>query len=125
MSTNHIIHSSDGDTYDLTTNRYTWFMLPEDVQKAMQDWPHGWKIAVTRDEWADISPSWGNYNIYRAKPAPRVTEHVLHWSAGEAALNVRYSDHTHRITIRYSDDTLPAGEYKGPDGAAFIVEELR
>jgi hypothetical protein len=42
--TDHIIHSTDGQTYDLTTNRTPFGLLPKDVQTAMKAWPHGWEI---------------------------------------------------------------------------------
>lgn len=57
-------------------------------------------------------------------PAPKVTEHVLWWSAGEEASFRKYSHDTHSFTIRYTGDTLPAGTYTGPDGAVIVVEDL-
>jgi hypothetical protein len=74
--TDHIIQSKDGQTYDLTTNRIAFGLLPKDVRKAMKAWPHGWEIFTRKwEHWPD--PSWGSASTYRARPAPKVTEHVM------------------------------------------------
>lgn len=71
--TNHIIKSIfDGETYDLTTNRIQLFLLPEDVQRAMQKWPHGWEtISPGRGRREARAPTWIGTVVYRAKPAPQ------------------------------------------------------
>lgn len=129
--TDHIIKSSDGNTYDLTKLTTPIGMLPKDVQDAIRAWPHGvecqcdWHPAP-RGDLASYS-HW----TYRCLPAPAVTEHVLWWKKDFGAVTVKRmslyegdcEDDTHRITIRYTGRTLPFGEYTGPDGAVFIVEE--
>ena len=94
-----IIHSEDGQTYDLTQNRIAFGMLPKDVQDALYAWPHG--IEMYGDygtRWTGVTPAWRSNGIYRATPAPK--EYVLYWTAGLYAAPDRASCHTHRITIR-------------------------
>ena len=99
--TDHIIHSEDGQTYDLTANRIPFGLLPEDVQDAMKAWPHGWEIFNGLKKWEHWpDPSWGSASTYRARPAPKVTEHVLYWSAGYIAGKTKTSSDTHRIILR-------------------------
>jgi hypothetical protein len=103
--TDHIIQSEDGQTYDLTTNRIAFGLLPEDVQRAMNDWPHGWEMYDSSGQWDQWpTPLWSFPATYRAIPAPKVTEHVLYWRDGMGAWPYRkdsdtYRD-THRITLR-------------------------
>jgi hypothetical protein len=99
--TDHIIQSEDGQTYDLTTNRIAFGLLPKDVQDAMKAWPHGWEIYYNFGEWKDWpKPAWSFPSTYRAIPAPKVTEHVLFWKAGCSATPRHYLSDTHRIIIR-------------------------
>jgi hypothetical protein len=105
--TDPIIHSEDGQTYDLTKNRIAFGLLPRDVQDALSAWPHGIEMFIygpdtwnrSRDEPPHELHSVSEF-VYRARPAPDVKEHVLFWKAGEAATLVEDSTHTHRITIR-------------------------
>jgi hypothetical protein len=98
--TNHIIYSTDGQTYDLTTNRIAFGLLPEDVQDAMKAWPHGWEIFnhLRWEHWP--APSWGSASTYRSIPAPKVSEHVLYWKDGHGSWPYRHDSDTHRITLR-------------------------
>jgi hypothetical protein len=99
--TDHIIHSEDGQTYDLTTNRIVFGLLPKDVQEAMKAWPHGWKIFGgfgLFEDWPDSA--WYLTSTYRAIPAPEVKEHVLFWKAGVDATMLERNYDTHRIIIR-------------------------
>jgi hypothetical protein len=96
----HIIHSEDGQTYDLTQNRITFGLLPKDVQEAMKAWPHGWELFNGKIWHSILDLAWYFENTYRAIPAPRVVEHVLFWKAGvDATMSERNYD-THRIIIR-------------------------
>jgi hypothetical protein len=98
--TEHIIHSADGQTYDLTTNRIPFGLLPKDVQEAMEAWLHGWEILNgfgLFENWPD--PAWNLTSTYRAIPAPKVTEHVLYWKARYSATHAQKPCDTHRITI--------------------------
>jgi hypothetical protein len=96
----HIIHSEDGQTYDLTQNRITFGLLPKDVQEAMKAWPHGWEMFNGKIWHSILDLAWYFENTYRAIPAPRVVEHVLFWKAGvDATMSERNYD-THRIIIR-------------------------
>ena len=96
-----IIHSEDGQTYDLTTNRIAFGLLPKDVQDAMKAWPHGWEIYSGLGQWKDWpTPAWSFPSTYRAIPAPKVTEYVLFWKAGYDATTYLVGYDTHRILIR-------------------------
>jgi hypothetical protein len=96
----HIIHSEDGQTYDLTQNRITFGLLPKDVQEAMKAWPHGWEMFNGKIWHSILDSAWYFENTYRAIPAPEVKEHVLFWKAGvDATMSERNYD-THRIIIR-------------------------
>jgi hypothetical protein len=99
--TDHIIHSTDGQTYDLTTNRIAFGLLPKNVQEAMKAWPHGWEMYDDYVAWGNrVTPAWRRGGTYRAIPAPEVKEHVLFWKAGvDATMSERIYD-THRIIIR-------------------------
>ena len=97
----HIIHSTDGQTYDLTTNRIAFGLLPEDVQEAMKAWPHGWEIFNGLRKWEHWpDPLWGSGSTYRAIPAPKVKEGMLYWRDGFGAWPYRQDNDTHRILIR-------------------------
>jgi hypothetical protein len=103
--TDHIIHSEDGQTYDLTQNRITFGLLPKDVQEAMKAWPHGWEIFNGKIWHSILDSAWYFENTYRAIPTPKVKEHVLFWKAGlDAIMSERCSVwqliDTHRIIIR-------------------------
>jgi len=96
----HIIHSEDGQTYDLTQNRIAFGLLPDDVQEAMKAWPHGWELFYGCGKWKPWEPKWSAVGTYRAKPVPKAVEHVLFWKAGvDATMSERNYD-THRIIIR-------------------------
>jgi hypothetical protein len=95
----HIIQSSNGRVYDLTALEAPFGLLPEDVQNALKDWPHGCEIWLDYG-WSDINPSWSTGCVYRAKPAPEVKEYVLYWLPGYSASEVQILEDTHRITIR-------------------------
>jgi len=99
--TYHIIQSEDGQTYDLTTNRIVFGLLPKDVQEAMKAWPHKWKMYDKYGVWRNrVTPAWRSNGVYRATPAPKVVEHVLFWKAGlDATMSEHFID-THRIIIR-------------------------
>jgi hypothetical protein len=105
--TYHIIQSEDGQTYDLTTNRIAFGLLPKDVQDALSVWPHGIELFVYGpDTWnrSDSTPPYDLHSVsefvYRARPAPKVTEYVLYWAAGyEGSRQETFSD-THRIILR-------------------------
>jgi hypothetical protein len=99
--TYHIIHSEDGQNYDLTTNRIAFGLLPKDVQEAMKAWPHGWKIFSgfgLFEDWPDSA--WYLTSTYRAVPAPKVKEYVLYWREGWCAYPDAGGADTHRIIIR-------------------------
>jgi len=99
--TDHIIQSEDGQTYDLTTNRVVFGLLPKDVQEAMKAWPHKWEMFNGLKEWEHRpTPAWSPTSTYRAIPAPKVTKHVLFWKAGYYATDYRAPTHTHRIVLR-------------------------
>ena len=122
----HIITSAiDGETYDLTKNRIQWDLLPKDVQDAFRSWRHGFKVYHSPN-WlnATENPSFYYELVYRARPAPKTTEHVLWWRAGAVAGSAQDCRDTHRLTIRHTGDTLPFGTYKleGSD-ATFTVEK--
>jgi hypothetical protein len=70
--TDHIIHSTNGRTYDLTALETPFGLLPEDVQSALMEWPHGWEHWISPD-WITWKPSWSYDCVFRAKPAPKVT----------------------------------------------------
>jgi hypothetical protein len=99
--TDHIINSTDGQTYDLTTNRVAFGLLPEDVQEAMKAWPHGWEMYDDYGLWGNrVTPAWRRGGTYRAVPAPKaVVEHVLYWREGGHA-DCHGAADTHRIIIR-------------------------
>ena len=99
--TDHIIHSTDGQTYDLTTNRIAFGLLPEDVQDAMEAWPHGWEV-YSYDKWKPWTPSWDPPTTYRAIPTPKVTEYVLYWREEGHATTYFCNNpvDTHRVIIR-------------------------
>lgn len=125
----HIIHSTNGRTYDLTALETPLALLPDDVSDALREWPHGLQRLHCSGEWKIADTIWSAEFTYRAKPAPKVTEHVLYWHEDHAALLLRGPYHTHKITLRYNTpdpfDTLPAGTYTGPDGAVIVVEALK
>jgi hypothetical protein len=99
--TDHIIHSEDGQTYDLTQNRITFGLLPKDVQEAMKAWPHGWEFFNGKIWHSILDSAWYFENTYRAKPAPKAGERVLYWGAKSFAATYRTQhDTTHRIIIR-------------------------
>jgi hypothetical protein len=119
-----IIHSTNGRTYDLTQNEIRNDLLPNDVLRALQCWPHGLEIRINGN-WIDDGYGHTPSATYRAKPAPQVNEYVLYWEPGMAAYSGSSGMESHRITIRYTSGTLPAGTYTGPDGAEIIVEALK
>jgi hypothetical protein len=101
--TDHIIQSTDGQTYDLTTNRIAFGLLPDDVQAAMKAWPHGWELFNSRVEFEKWdTPLWGSTSTYRAIPTPKVTEYVLYWREEGHATTYFCNNpvDTHRITLR-------------------------
>ena len=105
--TDHIIQSEDGQTYDLTTNRIAFGLLPKDVQDALSVWPHGIELFLYGpDKWnrSDSTPPYDLHSVsefvYRACPAPKVTEHALYWMVGYNATTYLAGDDTHRILIR-------------------------
>jgi hypothetical protein len=84
LMTDHIIQSEDGQTYDLTTNRIAFGLLPKDVQDALSAWPHGIELFLYGpDKWirSDSTPPYDLHSVsefvYRARPAPKGTEHVM------------------------------------------------
>jgi hypothetical protein len=101
----HIIHSSNGRTYDLTALETPFGLLPEDVQKALKDWPHGVSQYTDCGEtgWRDHVMHKVSYHpcvVYRAKPAPQVREYVLYWKkAADGTPFCKFGD-THKIIIR-------------------------
>jgi hypothetical protein len=125
----HIIQSANGRTYDLTALETPFGLLPEDVREALEAWPHGWhrfhcvngeyKWQSSDNEILGMYPA----TSYRAKPAPKITEHVMWWASGNYAVLTKAPWHTHRLTIRHIGDTLPYGTYTGPDGATITVEK--
>jgi hypothetical protein len=121
----HIFTSAiDGETYDLTKNRIRWDLLPADVQEALGIWPHGF-LYWWAGKWHEVDDiRRADDGIYRARPAPKVTEHVLWWRLGyeDTYPRKRHKD-THRLTIRHTGDTMPYGTYTGPDGATITVEK--
>jgi hypothetical protein len=119
----HIIRSVNGREYDLMQNEIRNDLLPKDVLRAMREWPYG--LIRRRDgRWADDVFDQHGPMTYRAKPAPKVTEHVLYWEfSGNASLE-SFPNDTHRLTIRHTGDTLLAGTYTGPDGARIVVDAL-
>jgi hypothetical protein len=96
----HIIQSSNGRVYDLTALETPFGLLPEDVQKALKDWPHGWTEFLGSEWHIKTSLAWARYYTYRAKPAPEVKEYVLYWCPGYNATKSSDDFDTHRITIR-------------------------
>jgi hypothetical protein len=103
-----IIHSEDGQTYDLTKNRIAFGLLPKDVQDALSAWPHGIEMFIygpdtwnrSRDEPPHELHSVSEF-VYRARPAPDVKEYVLYWEEGYWATSCLYDEcYTHRIIIR-------------------------
>jgi hypothetical protein len=95
-----IIHSEDGQTYDLTQNRIAFGLLPKDVQEAMKAWPHGWEMYDGYVAWGNrVTPAWRREGTYRAIPAPKVTKHVLYWGPGMWATMSERNHDTHRIII--------------------------
>jgi len=130
---NIITSAFDGETYDLTKNSIRWDLLPVDVQEAIMSWPHGWSRYEGDGRWVELpaQPSsrrqgFLSSRIYRARPAPKVTEHVLCWRLGDAAAgSVREERDTHKITIHHIGNTLPFGTYPGPDGATITMEEAK
>ena len=124
----HIIASAvDGETYDLMTNRIRWDLLPADVQQAFRAWPHGLSV-WTDGLWFNVETMRSIHdNTYRARPAPKATEHVLWWRLGyEGTYPRKRHKDTHKIIIRRTGDTLPFGTYKleGSD-ATFTVEKAQ
>jgi hypothetical protein len=122
-SSHHIITSANGRTYDLTALETPFGLLPEDVQEALRAWPHGWAYYTTCAGWENTYPHWGKCQTYRARPAPKVTEHVLWWCARSDATTYIGDCDTHKITMTHTGDTLPFGTYTGPDGATITVEK--
>jgi hypothetical protein len=95
----HIVQSSNGRTYDLTALETPFGLLPEDVQKALKDWTHGWEFWEIAN-WKSVCLVGLGSVAYRAKPAPQVKEYVLYWEAGFSAEFVQVRSDTHKITIR-------------------------
>ena len=126
----HIITSANGRTYDLTALETPPCLLPNDVREALEAWPHG----LTRLYSSHLSgnPAWkdvpaicrisADAAIHRARPAPKVTEHVLWWYGGRVSLD-RWSSDTHKITMTYTGDTLPYEVFTSPSGATITVEK--
>jgi mRNA-degrading endonuclease RelE of RelBE toxin-antitoxin system len=128
--TPHIITSANGRTYDLTALETPPALLPADVHKALEDWRHGLQRLHSSQfrlepQWRDVDHIVADAAVYRAKPAPKTTEHVLWWRAGTDATTFIGDIDTHRLTIRHTGDTLPYGTYTGPDGATFTVEKAQ
>jgi hypothetical protein len=99
--TDHIIHSADGQTYDLTTNIIAFGLLPKDVQDAMKAWPHGVEMYTCSGKWESWpKPAWLQASTFRARPAPKVTEYVLYWRDRMGTWPYRQDNDTHRITLR-------------------------
>ena len=80
----HIIQSEDGQTYDLTTNRIAFGLLPKDVQDALSAWPHGVEMFIYGpDTWnrTDGKPPYELHSVseyvFRARFAPKGTEHEM------------------------------------------------
>ena len=127
----HIITSANGRTYDLKALETPPCLLPSDVREALEAWPHGWTRLYSsafagNPAWKDIERVSADAAIHRARPAPKVTEHVWYWRLGDtAAGSIRDERDTHKITIRHTGDTLPFGTYKleGSD-ATFTVEKV-
>lgn len=97
-------------SFDVTTNRITYGLLTPEEQATLKAWPHGWEIFVSRDrEWrtSDGKPLWLIENLYRGKPAPKVTCYWFNiydgdrignmWSSQEGA---SYHAHTDSVVMR-------------------------
>jgi hypothetical protein len=127
----HIVISViDGEAYDLFTNRIRQDLLPHDIQIQMMDWPHGWSYYEGDGRWIELPAQSSSRRqgflsnrIYRARPAPKVTEHVLWWAAGDAAGRQKAAYDTHKITIHHTGDTLPYEVFTSPSGATITVEK--
>ena len=120
----HIIPSANGRTYDLTALETPFGLLPEDVQRALRAWEHGlehWRA----DHWAAVLPATNPASsfTYRARPAPKATEHVLWWRAGHSTAHCGLSVGHHKITISYTGDTPPCEVFTAPSGATITVEK--
>jgi len=110
----NIITSADGRTYDLTALESPIALPPNDVVYALREWPHGFCFLASNGKWVDCCGAACLETTYRAKPAPKVTEHVLHWCVergGWAGYHKTPGD-THKITMTHTGDTLPFGTYK-------------
>lgn len=92
-------------TFDITTNRIPYGLLTPEEQVTLEAWPHGWEVHTRGHVWDEIKiPFWANSNIYRGKPAPKVTCYWFNiykgdavgiiWSSKESA-----SYHAHLETI--------------------------
>jgi len=116
----HIIQSAiDGETPILWQD-----MTPE--QKGALLLAHHEGKEIERhyfDGWRSVKDIGYKGIAYRAKPAPKTTEHVLYWVRGSDATTFIGDKDTHRLTIRHTGDTLPYGTYTGPDGATITVEK--
>ena len=94
------IHSTNGRTYDLTALETPLALLPDDVLHALRTWPHGLLLLASSGEWVSCAGAACIESTYRAKPAPKVTEHVLYWEPDWHASKGKCAHHTHKITIR-------------------------
>jgi len=118
----HIITSAiDGETpvlwRDMTPEQKGLLLLAHHNGEPIETWHPDDPI------WEKVEPESFCGQAYRARPAPKVTEHVLWWLAGLVARKDRCRYDTHKITIRHTGDTLPFGTYTGPDGATITVEK--
>jgi hypothetical protein len=63
-------------TFDPTTNRIPFGLLTQEEQATLKAWPYGWEFFHWDvKEWKPYDPSWFNGNVYRGKPAPKVTSY--------------------------------------------------
>ena len=119
----HIIVSAiDGETpilwRDMTPEQKGALLLAHHNGEPIETWHPDDPV------WEEVEPEWFCGQAYRVRPAPKTTEHVLWWEPTCDAVTSRWDDHTHKITIRHTGDTLPYGTYKleGSD-ATFTAEK--
>ena len=62
--------------FDPTTNRIPFGLLTQEEQATLKAWPYGWEFFHWDvKEWKPYDPSWFNGNVYRGKPAPKITSY--------------------------------------------------
>jgi hypothetical protein len=71
-------------TFDPTTNRIPFGLLTPEEQATLKAWPHGWEFFYWDiKEWEPYDPAWFNSNVYRGKPAPKVTSYWFNIYEGD------------------------------------------